>query len=293
MTTTLASSRSTWPATTRSSAAALPSAAICSRRSRSSRPELAGWQADAAWRERTRALAGEWNQAVDAATRAGTGLPTDAQVLGAVNRALGKGATVVCAAGGLPGELHKLWRCPEPGGYHVEYGYSCMGYEIAGGLGVKMADPDRTVAVLVGDGSYLMMNSEIATSVASGHPLLIVLCDNRGFGCIHRLQRATAGETHNNLWKESFPAEAPVDFVAHARALGADAMTVADVAALEAAVATARNANAHDRDRHRDRPAERHRRGRRLVERAGRRSVRGRPRARRARGLAPRSHDER
>jgi 3D-(3,5/4)-trihydroxycyclohexane-1,2-dione acylhydrolase (decyclizing) len=179
---------------------------------------------------------------VDAATRAGTGLPTDAQVLGAVNRALGKGATVVCAAGGLPGELHKLWRCPEPGGYHVEYGYSCMGYEIAGGLGVKMADPGRTVAVLVGDGSYLMMNSEIATSVASGHPLLIVLCDNRGFGCIQRLQRATAGETHNNLWKESFPAETPVDFVAHARSLGADALLAPDVAALEAAVAKARSA---------------------------------------------------
>ncbi len=204
-------------------------------------PALADWQAGAGWRERTHALAREWSEAVDAATRPGKGLPTDAQVLGAVNRALGKAATVVCAAGGLPGELHKLWRCPEPGGYHVEYGYSCMGYEIAGGLGVKMADPGRAVAVLVGDGSYLMMNSEIATSVASGLPLLVVLCDNRGFGCIHRLQRATAGETHNNLWKESFPAESPVDFVAHARALGADAMGVADVAALEAAVAGARN----------------------------------------------------
>jgi 3D-(3,5/4)-trihydroxycyclohexane-1,2-dione acylhydrolase (decyclizing) len=206
-------------------------------------PAIAGWQSDAAWRDRVRNLAGEWNEAVDTATRAAPGLPTDAQVLGAVNRALGTGATVVCAAGGLPGELHKLWRCPEPGGYHVEYGYSCMGYEIAGGLGVKMADPGRTVAVLVGDGSYLMMNSEIATSVASGNPLLIVLCDNRGFGCIHRLQRATAGETHNNLWKDSFPAEAPVDFVAHARALGADAMAVADVAALESAVANARHAS--------------------------------------------------
>jgi 3D-(3,5/4)-trihydroxycyclohexane-1,2-dione acylhydrolase (decyclizing) len=205
-------------------------------------PALGNWKPDAGWVERARTLTSEWNAAVDAATRAGTGLPTDAQVLGAVNRALGKGATIVCAAGGLPGELHKLWRCPEPGGYHVEYGYSCMGYEIAGGLGVKMADPDRTVAVLVGDGSYLMMNSEIATSVASGHPLLIVLCDNRGFGCIHRLQRATAGETHNNLWKESFPAETPVDFVAHARALGADALPAADVAALEAAVAKARSA---------------------------------------------------
>jgi 3D-(3,5/4)-trihydroxycyclohexane-1,2-dione acylhydrolase (decyclizing) len=117
-----------------------------------------------------------------------------------------------------------------------------MGYEIAGGLGVKMADPARTVAVLVGDGSYLMMNSELATSVASGHPLLVVLCDNRGFGCIHRLQRAAAGEPHNNLWKDSYAAEVPIDFVAHARALGADAEKAADIAALEAAVAKAKGA---------------------------------------------------
>jgi 3D-(3,5/4)-trihydroxycyclohexane-1,2-dione acylhydrolase (decyclizing) len=203
---------------------------------------LAGWAAEPAWRERTRALVADWNAAVDVATQPASGLPTDAQVLGAVNRALGRHATVVCAAGGLPGEMHKLWRCAEPGGYHLEYGYSCMGYEIAGGLGVKMADPARTVAVLVGDGSYLMMNSELATSVAAGMPLLVVLCDNRGFGCIHRLQRATAGEAHGNLWKDSFPAEAPVDFVAHARSLGADAEKVADVAALEAAVARAKSA---------------------------------------------------
>ncbi len=209
-------------------------------------PGLEGWAADRAWGERTRALVSEWNHAVDAATRAAPGLPTDAQVLGAVNRALGAGATIVCAAGGLPGELHKLWRCPEAGGYHVEYGYSCMGYEIAGGLGVKMANPGRTVAVLVGDGSYLMMNSEIATSVAGGHPLLIVLADNQGYGCIHRLQRATAGELHNNLLMDSFPdaaAEDGVDFVAHARALGAEAHKVADVEALEAAVGKARNSS--------------------------------------------------
>jgi len=208
-------------------------------------PALQGWGADPAWRQRTRELAGRWNEAVEAATRAAPGLPTDAQVLGAVNRALAQGDTVVCAAGGLPGELHKLWRCAEPGGYHVEYGYSCMGYEIAGGLGVKMALPDRTVAVLVGDGSYLMMNSEIATSVAGNHPLLVVLADNQGFGCIHRLQRATAGTTHNNLLAESFAGgagQARVDFVAHARSLGADAERVADIAALEAAVREARNA---------------------------------------------------
>jgi 3D-(3,5/4)-trihydroxycyclohexane-1,2-dione acylhydrolase (decyclizing) len=117
-----------------------------------------------------------------------------------------------------------------------------MGYEIAGGLGVKMADPARAVAVLVGDGSYPMMNSEVATSVAAGLPLIVVLADNRGFGCIHRLQGATAGEPHNNLLADSFPVDTRVDFVAHARALGADAMRVADLAALEAAVATARRA---------------------------------------------------
>ncbi|MGH8203168.1 MAG: 3D-(3,5/4)-trihydroxycyclohexane-1,2-dione acylhydrolase (decyclizing) [Steroidobacteraceae bacterium] len=205
-------------------------------------PALAGWKAEPAWPARVGVLVAEWNAAVDAATAAGPGLPTDAQVLGAVNRALGPGGTVVCAAGGLPGELHKLWRCAEPGGYHLEYGYSCMGYEIAGGLGVKMAEPGRAVAVLVGDGSYLMMNSEIATSVAGGHPLLVVLADNRGFGCIHRLQRATAGEAHNNLLKDSFPAAARVDFVAHARALGADARKIEDLAALEHAVAKARSA---------------------------------------------------
>lgn len=209
------------------------------------RSALEGWSAERSWTERSRTLIDEWNRAVEAATRPGTGLPSDAQVLGAVNRALGAGGTVVCAAGGLPGELHKLWRAAGPGSYHVEYGYSCMGYEIAGGLGVKMATPARVVAVLVGDGSYLMMNSEIATSVAAGHPLVIVVLDNRGFGCIHRLQRATAGAEHNNLFGESFPAApaaSAVDFVAHARALGALAVQAGDIAALEAAVAAARGA---------------------------------------------------
>jgi 3D-(3,5/4)-trihydroxycyclohexane-1,2-dione acylhydrolase (decyclizing) len=206
-------------------------------------PALAGWAAEGGWRERLRTLVASWNEAVEAATRPATGLATDAQVLGAVNRALGPGSTVVCAAGGMPGELHKLWRTAEPDGYHVEYGYSCMGYEIAGGLGVKMALPERAVAVLVGDGSYLMMNSEIASAVAGRHPLVIVLADNRGYGCIHRLQRATAGVTHNNLIVDSFPA-APdggrIDFVAHARALGAEAEKAENAAALEAAVQRAR-----------------------------------------------------
>jgi 3D-(3,5/4)-trihydroxycyclohexane-1,2-dione acylhydrolase (decyclizing) len=209
-------------------------------------PALQGWQAEGAWCERSATLIKRWNEAVAEATRASAGLPTDAQVLGAVNRTLGRGATVVCAAGGLPGELHKLWRCAEPGEYHVEYGYSCMGYEIAGGLGVKMAEPGRTVVVMVGDGSYLMLNSELATSVAAGHPLLVVLTDNHGYGCIHRLQRATAGTTHNNLLEDSFPgapAASEIDFVAHAAALGAHALKVGDIAALEAAVRDARGSD--------------------------------------------------
>jgi 3D-(3,5/4)-trihydroxycyclohexane-1,2-dione acylhydrolase (decyclizing) len=151
-------------------------------------------------------------------------------VIGAVRRAVVPGTVVVCAAGGLPGELHKLWPAEGPGTYHLEYGYSCMGYEIAGGLGVKLADPSREVVVTVGDGSYLMMNSEIATSVAMGLKLTIVLLDNGGFGCIDRLQRATGGAPFNNLMPHG------VDLCAHAASLGATAERVADIAGLEGAV---------------------------------------------------------
>ena len=170
-------------------------------------------------------------------------LPSDAQVIGAVRRAAAPGDIVVAAAGGLPGELHKLWRVDSPGGYHVEYGYSCMGYEIAGALGVKMALPDRRVIAMVGDGSYLMLNSEIATSVALGLPLTVVLLDNRGFGCIDRLQRAAGGAAFNNLFADSRGgAPDSVDFAAHARALGAAARKVGSLAELEAAVSEAASA---------------------------------------------------
>ena len=169
-------------------------------------------------------------------------LPSDAQVIGAVNRGLDADAIVVCAAGGLPGELHKLWRAPAPGGYHLEYGYSCMGYEIAGGLGVKMADPDREVFVLLGDGSYLMMNSEIATSVLLGMKLVIVVLDNHGFGCIDRLQAACGGASFNNLFATSHGAgEVPgIDFAAHAASLGAGSEKVSGIGELEAALARAK-----------------------------------------------------
>ena len=200
---------------------------------------------DPQWRDRVQQLRADWNGQVDRATAdAATPLPSDAQVLGVVNRAAKSNTTVVCAAGGLPGELHKLWRTQDSEGYHVEYGYSCMGYEIAGGLGVKLARPDREVLVMVGDGSYLMMNSEIATSVMLGIKLLIVLLDNRGFGCIHRLQQGCGGEAYNNLWSDSFPhPEAGVDFVAHARSMGAHAEKAANLAALGAAVERARAAD--------------------------------------------------
>ncbi|WP_146907096.1 3D-(3,5/4)-trihydroxycyclohexane-1,2-dione acylhydrolase (decyclizing) [Arenimonas daejeonensis] len=188
----------------------------------------------------------EWNAAVTAATAGtrDTARPSDAQVIGAVQRGVADDAVVVCAAGGLPGELHKLWRTSAPGGYHLEYGYSCMGYEIAGGLGVKFAEPAREVVVMVGDGSYLMMNSELATSVMLGRKLIVVLLDNRGFGCINRLQQATGTPGFNNLLADSRqerPAE--IDFVAHARSLGALAEYATHLGELEEALRHARAAD--------------------------------------------------
>lgn len=162
-------------------------------------------------------------------------LPSDAQVIGGVQRGLGTDAMVVCAAGGLPGELHRLWRAERPGGYHLEYGYSCMGYEIAGGTGAKMAAPDQQVVVMVGDGSYLMMNSDIATAVALGLQLIIVVLDNRGFGCINRLQVSTGSAGFNNLLQDTYHERLPdIDFAAHAASLGAHAEKVSSVAELEA-----------------------------------------------------------
>jgi 3D-(3,5/4)-trihydroxycyclohexane-1,2-dione acylhydrolase (decyclizing) len=201
---------------------------------------LGAWRAPEEWSVRRRQLVQEWTRLVDGATAAGERVPaTEAQVIGAVNRAAGRQGIVVAAAGGLPGELHRLWRAGDPGTYHLEYGYSCMGYEIAGGLGVKLARPDREVFVMVGDGSYLMMNSEIATSVALGAPLIVVVLDNRGFGCIQRLQQAVGGAPFNNLLGSDAPA---IDFAAHARSLGALAESAKSIADLEAALGRARRA---------------------------------------------------
>lgn len=202
---------------------------------------LGDWTVSAAWRDANAAAVSAWNTAWDAATAPGNALPSDAQVIGAVWRQAGDNATVVCAAGGLPGELHKLWRSHKSGGYHVEYGFSCMGYEVAGGLGVKMAAPDNDVYVMVGDGSYLMLNSELATSVMLGQKITIVLLDNRGYGCINRLQQGTGGRPFNNLLADSAHATMPdIDFAGHARSLGATAEKVSGVSELEAALVRAK-----------------------------------------------------
>ncbi|MPZ12051.1 MAG: 3D-(3,5/4)-trihydroxycyclohexane-1,2-dione acylhydrolase (decyclizing) [Kiloniellaceae bacterium] len=169
--------------------------------------------------------------------------PTDMQVIGAVQRAARENTVVMCAAGTMPGELEKLWKAGRPGSYHMEYGYSCMGYEIAGGLGIKLADPGLDVIVMVGDGSYLMLNAELATAVMMGIAYTVVLTDNRGYGCINRLQMSTGGAEFNNLLDHaSHAVPAAIDFVAHARAMGAQAEKAASIAELEAALARARGA---------------------------------------------------
>ena len=166
-----------------------------------------------------------------------TSMPSDAQVVAAVNQSVADNAVVVAAAGSLPAELHKHWNSSAVGGYHLEYGYSCMGYEIAAGVGVKMAEPDREVVVMVGDGSYLMMNSDIATAVSLGLKVTIVVLDNRGYSCINRLQVATGGASFNNLLRDTHnEGLADIDFAGHARALGADAIKVANIGELRTAV---------------------------------------------------------
>lgn len=208
------------------------------------------WRADTAWTTQAQRAASAWNERVTALTTtpAADALPYDADVIGAVRDSTPDSPSddiVVCAAGTLPAELHKLWRASVPGNYHVEYGYSCMGYEIAGGLGVKIARPEREVIVIVGDGSYLMLNSEIATSVMLGRKLIVVVLDNRGYGCIQRLQAACGGASFNNLLDDCVAergADVHIDFAAHAAALGADSVHVPDIAALRAAMARARAA---------------------------------------------------
>ncbi|MEO3875101.1 3D-(3,5/4)-trihydroxycyclohexane-1,2-dione acylhydrolase (decyclizing) [Nonomuraea sp. B12E4] len=202
----------------------------------------AGWSTPAAYRERAIELTRAWDAAVDAAyALEGTPLPQSA-VIGAVNAAAGEDGTVVCAAGSMPGDLHKLWRPSGPGSYHVEYGYSCMGYEIAGGLGVKLAAPQREVFVLVGDGSYLMMAQELVTAISEGIKLVVVLVDNSGFASIGRLSESVGAERLGTSYAYPGGGPLPVDLAANAASLGASVLRPESVADLRKALDAARSA---------------------------------------------------
>ncbi|MDH4414229.1 MAG: 3D-(3,5/4)-trihydroxycyclohexane-1,2-dione acylhydrolase (decyclizing) [Rhizobium sp.] len=190
-------------------------------------------------------LKASWFAKADAVTAAPTdsnSLPTDMQVIGAVQRASRDNTVVMCAAGTMPGELHQLWKSKLPLSYHMEYGFSCMGYEIAGGLGIKMAEPDRDVIVMVGDGSYMMMNSELATAVGMGVKITLVITDNRGYGCINRLQMGTGGAQFNNLYAHTNVSPIGIDFAAHAASMGARSQKVSSISELETALDAARAA---------------------------------------------------
>ena len=184
-----------------------------------------------------------WLAAVDAHCQAPVApgaLPTDAQVIGAVQRVAGPDTVAMGAAGTMPGALKLLWQAAA-GGYHMEYGFSCMGYEIAGAMGIKLACPGREVICFVGDGSYMMANSELATAVMRRVPFTVVLTDNRGFGCINRLQAATGGVAFLNLYADcGVEAEPQIDYAAHAAAMGAHAVKARDLAELQAAILAAR-----------------------------------------------------
>ena len=202
--------------------------------------ELAGYMPDAP----AAALKEGWFAKVDPLTDApeGNQLPTDMQVVGAVQRASADNTVVMCAAGTMPGELHKLWKAGKPGSYHMEYGFSCMGYEIAGAMGIKMAQPEADVICFTGDGTYMMANSEMATAAMMGIPFTVVVTDNRGFGCINRLQMGTGGAEFNNLLDHSVHANpSAIDFAKHAEAMGAVSVKVGSIAELEEALAKRHN----------------------------------------------------
>jgi len=195
----------------------------------------AEWAIDERYRTKAEKLHVEWDAEVARLYALEGTPPAQSAVIGAVNEASGPRDVVVCAAGSMPGDLHKLWRTRDPKGYHVEYGYSTMGYEIPGGIGTKLAAPDREVFVLVGDGSYLMSPGELTTAISEGAKLIVVLVDNHGFASIGALSRS--------LGSEGFGTVSPlaVDFAANAASLGAHAVRVRTLAELRAALADAKS----------------------------------------------------
>ena len=192
------------------------------------------FKVDAKWTAKAKAEMDIWNKAVDGyKTPSNSGIATYGQIVGMVSDKAGERDYVVGAAGGLPGELNKVWRVKSPNTFDVEYGFSCMGYEVAGGWGAAMADPTRNTIVMVGDGSYLIMNSDIYSTVLTGHKMIVVVCDNGGYGVINRLQNFKGGESYNNLIKDcNVQRVFSVDFVKHAESMGAFARKVSTIAEL-------------------------------------------------------------
>jgi 3D-(3,5/4)-trihydroxycyclohexane-1,2-dione acylhydrolase (decyclizing) len=232
------------------------------------RGALEGHRVAAAWEQRARSETAAWGAEVQRLVadtpQDGDGLPSQAQVIGAINDAAGTTGVVVCAAGSAPGDLHKLWRARDPAGkgYHVEYGYPCMGYEIPGGMGVKLADPERQVYVLIGDGSYLMLPGELVTAVAERIPIVVVLVDNHGYASIGALSRSVGSSgfgthyrwTSNGALPRDAPSgdaladpagsgQLPLDLAANAESLGARVIRTATIAQLRGALADAREAD--------------------------------------------------
>jgi 3D-(3,5/4)-trihydroxycyclohexane-1,2-dione acylhydrolase (decyclizing) len=215
--------------------------------------ELSGWSVAEGYRAEAARLNREWDAEVDRLYSLGHGpLPAQSEVIGAVNDASSPADVVVCAAGAMPGDLHKLWRTRDPKGYHVEYGYSCMGYEIAGGIGVKLAAPERDVYVLVGDGSYLMLPGELVTAIQEQLKLTIVLVDNHGFNSIGALSRSVGLDGFGTQYRfardgtpvldseDDPPPHLPLDLAANAESLGAVTTSVSTIAELREALERAK-----------------------------------------------------
>jgi 3D-(3,5/4)-trihydroxycyclohexane-1,2-dione acylhydrolase (decyclizing) len=199
---------------------------------------LKGWKSDAEWTGRGKSEFAKWNTALDSYQKpTNEPVPTYAQVVGIVNSRAGERDYLIAAAGGLPGEVMKNWRVKQPNTFDCEFGFSCMGYEIAAGWGAAMADPTRVPIVMVGDGTYMMMNSDIYSTVLTGHKIILIVCDNGGYAVINRLQNGKGGASFNNLIadcrvKQPFA----VDFAKHAESMGALARKVESLADLGAAV---------------------------------------------------------
>ena len=210
--------------------------------------QLGDWKVDDDYRRTAEGKATEWRKAVDEQTepQSGDGLPTQAEVIGLVNAEARPEDVVVCAAGSLPGDLHRLWKARDPDGYNMEYGYSCMGYELAGALGAKMAAPEREVYSLVGDGSWLMMSGEIVTAVQEGIKLTVVLVDNHGFGSIAALSEGVGSQAFGTRFRYRDDAgdlageHLPLDLAANAASLGATVLSPRSADELRSALAEAR-----------------------------------------------------